>query len=200
MLYRDDPTIFAWETGNELDAPPEWTARIAARLKHLDPNHLVIDGRALHGVPEASLSDPNVDIVTTHHYPNVGNNNAESVAQEAAKARGKRPYFVGEFGFMSPDEAERVLATVIDERVTGALYWSLRSHRRRAGSTGTRSTRVTVCSRPSTGRALRRARATKNDALLTSSATALTEFAGWTSRGSILPRRHSSCRWSSRAC
>lgn len=131
--YRDDPTIFAWETGNELDSPPEWTARIAARLKRLDPNHLVIDGRALHGIPEASLEDPNVDVVTTHHYPNVGNNNAEAVVREAAKARGKRPYFVGEFGFMPPDEAERVLDAVVDEGCAGALYWSLRYHRREGG-------------------------------------------------------------------
>ena len=35
----------------------------------IDKNHLVMDGRSLHGVPKWSLDDPNVDIVTTHHYP-----------------------------------------------------------------------------------------------------------------------------------
>ena len=72
VAYRDDPAILGWETGNELDAPPEWTSRIAKLIKSLDPNHLVIDGYSLHGVREESLADPNVDVVTTHHYPNVG--------------------------------------------------------------------------------------------------------------------------------
>ena len=51
VAYRDDPAIFGWETGNEIDSTPEWTRRIAAYIKQLDPNHLVIDGRSLHGVP-----------------------------------------------------------------------------------------------------------------------------------------------------
>jgi hypothetical protein len=132
-LYRDDPAIFGWETGNELDAPPEWTARIAATIKRLDPNHLVVDGRSLHGVPKASLDDPNIDLVTTHHYPNTGNNTAESVLDAVRVARGKKPYFVGEFGFLSPDEAERILDVVENEGAAGALYWSLRFHRREGG-------------------------------------------------------------------
>jgi hypothetical protein len=133
MLYRDDPAIFGWETGNELDAPPEWTTRIAATLKRFDPNHLVVDGRSLHGVPRESLDDPNIDVVTTHHYPNTGNNSAESVRRAIRDARGKKPYMVGEFGFLTPDEAERILDTVEREGAVGALYWSLRFHRREGG-------------------------------------------------------------------
>ncbi|QDU88840.1 hypothetical protein Pla175_22240 [Pirellulimonas nuda] len=131
--YRDDPALFGWETGNELDATPEWTRQIAAYIKGLDPNHLVIDGRSLHGVPEASLDDPNVDVVTTHHYPNVGNNNAASIRAAVKAVDGKKAYFVGEFGFVPVDEAQRMLDAVHELGVSGALYWSLRFHRREGG-------------------------------------------------------------------
>jgi len=132
-LYRDEPAIFAWETGNELDAPPEWTAEIASYLKQLDSNHLVIDGRSLHGVPIQSLDDPNIDIVTTHHYPNSGNNNAGSIKKYISLIEGKKAYFVGEFGFVAVDEAQRMLDAVHELGVSGALYWSLRFHRREGG-------------------------------------------------------------------
>ncbi|MBX3432509.1 MAG: hypothetical protein KF847_04235 [Pirellulales bacterium] len=133
IMYRNDKTIFGWETGNELDAPPEWTAEIAAYLKELDPNHLVIDGRSLHGVPVGSLDDPNLDAVTTHHYPGPGVDMVEQIRAGAGLARGKKAYFVGEIGFIPVGEARRVLATVIEEDVAGALYWSLRFHRREGG-------------------------------------------------------------------
>lgn len=133
VRYRDDPTIFGWETGNELDSPPEWTRRASALFKRIDPNHLVIDGNALRGIPVASLDDPNVDVVTSHHYPNSGNNNAESVVEAVKLVDGRKAYFVGEFGFLPADEAQRVFDVVIDHGVSGALYWSLRSHRREGG-------------------------------------------------------------------
>ncbi|MEM9354313.1 MAG: cellulase family glycosylhydrolase [Planctomycetota bacterium] len=131
--YRDDKALFAWETGNEIDAPQEWTREIAAEIKRLDPNHLVIDGRSLGGLPVESLDDPNIDIVTTHHYPNQGNNNPASIREAAALARGKRPYFVGEFGFLPTDKTAEMLDAVIDEGAAGALLWSLRFRRSEGG-------------------------------------------------------------------
>lgn len=133
VLYRDDPAIFGWETGNELDSTPEWTRKVSAYLKELDPNHLVIDGNSLNGIPTASLDDPHIDVVTTHHYPNVGNNNAEAVTSAARTVGGRKAYFVGEFGFLPVKEAQRVLDTVNLEGASGALYWSLRFHRREGG-------------------------------------------------------------------
>ena len=133
QTYRDDKAIFGWETGNELDSTPEWTAEIAAYLKQLDGNHLVIDGCSLHGMPLDSLKIGDVDVVTTHHYPNLGNN-AASVLKAAQLAKGKKAYFVGEFGFLSLDEAQRVFDAVLDnDHISGALYWSLRFHRREGG-------------------------------------------------------------------
>lgn len=134
VAYRDDPAILGWETGNELDATPAWTARIARLIKSLDPNHLVIDGYSLHGVREESLADPNVDVVTTHHYPNVGNGDYVQPIREArAKSRGRKPYFVGEFGFIPPKEVGAVFDEVINNGTSGALLWSLRFHHRDGG-------------------------------------------------------------------
>src|SRR4030042_6716070 len=44
VKYRDDKAVLAWETGNELVCPHEWTARAVAFIKSLDQNHLVLDG------------------------------------------------------------------------------------------------------------------------------------------------------------
>ena len=69
VAYNDDKAIFGWETGNEIDATPEWTHEIAAYIKQLDPNHLVVDGRSLHGVEQWQVDEPNTDVLSTHHYP-----------------------------------------------------------------------------------------------------------------------------------
>jgi hypothetical protein len=134
VAYKDDPAILAWETGNELDSPPAWTRRIAALIKSLDPNHLVVDGNSLHGVRQESLDDPNLDVITTHHYPGPSGTNYVPAIRAAREAcRGKKPYFVGEFGFAPLAEIERTYDAVIAEGVTGALLWSLRFHHRDGG-------------------------------------------------------------------
>ena len=132
--YKDDPAILCWETGNELDSPAPWTRRIAAFIKSIDPNHLVMDGYSLHGLRQESIDDPNIDIVTTHHYPNVYEAKfVEPILKAREMSRGKKPYVVGEFGFCPTDEIERVDDAVIKEGVSGALLWSLRFHNRDGG-------------------------------------------------------------------
>jgi endo-1,4-beta-mannosidase len=44
VAYKDDPTILAWESGNELQAPQAWTSMIAAYVKSIDSHHLFMDG------------------------------------------------------------------------------------------------------------------------------------------------------------
>lgn len=132
-LYRDDKAILGWETGNEIDATPEWTTEIAAYIKQLDRNHLVIDGCSLRGVPLPSLDDPNVDVITTHHYPGPGRDLVSEIVTAIAQTSDRKPYFVGEFGFIPVDEAARACDAVIDGGASGALLWSLRFHRREGG-------------------------------------------------------------------
>ena len=177
-LYRDDPTIFGWETGNELDAPPAWTRQIAAYIKQLDPNHLVIDGRSLHGVPVASLDDPNIDVITTHHYPNVGNNNAASIREAVEQVDGRKAYFVGEFGFVAVDEAQRMLDAVDELGVSGASTGACDPTVVRGAFTGITSPRAGTCTRRTTGPGLRRGKSTARTRFSPCYATQLTGYAG----------------------
>ncbi len=134
VAYRDEPAVFGWETGNEIMPTPEWTREIAAYLKELDKNHIVIDGKSLHGVPIASLEDPNVDVITTHQYP-FGEDHEFAKQIHAAReiTKGKKAYFVGEFGFVETPHIASAIQEVIDDGSSGALLWSLRMHRREGG-------------------------------------------------------------------
>lgn len=135
VAYRDDPAILAWETGNELDCPQAWTRRIAAMIKGLDAKHLVLDGGSWRAIKPEMLEDPNVDVVATHHYPNLdgGSEYVPGIVAARTASKGKRPYFVGEFGFAPVDQVERVYDTVIEQGISGALLWSLRFHNRDGG-------------------------------------------------------------------
>ncbi len=132
VRYSDDMAILGWETGNELDSPPAWTREIAATIKSLDPNHLVIDGNSLRGVPPASLDEPLVDVVTTHHYPS-DRPMAEQVAAAISTTAGRKPFFVGEAGFVPLAELEAVVDQVKASEAAGVLLWSLRYRNRDGG-------------------------------------------------------------------
>jgi len=137
-LYKDDKAILAWETGNEIYSPYSWTREIAAYIKSLDTNHLVWDGFYLGNKeiqPEA-LDDPNIDIVSSHHYPGP-NKGATEMAADIRRFHqqiaGRKVYIVGEFGFVPLAGVEKLLETVISEGLSGAMIWSLRYHNRDGG-------------------------------------------------------------------
>ena len=80
--YGADPTILAWETGNELQyslrgnkpPPGDWTVEIARHLKSLAPRTLVLDGSFAKAdsveksfAPEA-LKAKEVDAISYHYY------------------------------------------------------------------------------------------------------------------------------------
>lgn len=134
IKYRDDPAVFGWETGNEIVPPPEWTRQIAAYIRQLDKNHLILDGQSLNSFPTASLDDPNIDVISSHHYPFGDNHDFVKPIREAhARAKGKKAFFVGEFGFVETPHIANAIQTVIDDGISGALLWSLRMHRREGG-------------------------------------------------------------------
>ena len=55
------------------------------------------------------------------------------IVDNRAKAKGKKPYFVGEFGFVSTDAFRVFFDTIINEGISGALIWSLRGRSRDGG-------------------------------------------------------------------
>lgn len=92
QAYRDDPTIFAWELGNEPrgttgtanEVVTHWADEMSSYLKTLDPVHMVAVGdegflsgssehwtyHADNGVDHRALTAlPNVDYGTFHMYP-----------------------------------------------------------------------------------------------------------------------------------
>ncbi|MGE5296083.1 MAG: hypothetical protein ACM3VT_14770, partial [Solirubrobacterales bacterium] len=133
VVYRDDKAILAWETGNELKSPAPWVEQITAHIKSLDSNHLVLDGTHREVLLQSSLDNPNVDLVTTHHYEKDPRAMIAHVRQSAEMARGKKPYFLGEFGFLGTDALCAVMDAAVEEKLAGALLWSLRYRSRDGG-------------------------------------------------------------------
>ena len=133
VKYKDDKAVLAWETGNEIQCPPAWTHEIAAYIKQLDSNHLVVDGFFSSVLREESIAEPMVDVVTTHHYPRQAQEMIDQVKANRAKSKGRKPYFVGEFGFVETDGVRALLDTVIANGTSGALIWSLRFRSRDGG-------------------------------------------------------------------
>jgi hypothetical protein len=133
--YRDDKAVLCWETGNELSSPPDWTREIAAYIKSLDHHHLVMDGFGSSRLRPETLAMPEVDIVTTHHYPSRRNTKtfAEIIRENWEMARGKKPYVVGEFGFVSTAQMQDAMQTIMDTGMAGGLLWSLRFRDRDGG-------------------------------------------------------------------
>ncbi len=134
VRYCDDKAVLCWETGNELASPPEWTREIAAYIKSLDHNHLVMDGFD-RGIRPEVLAMPDVDIVTTHHYPSLRTKKtfAELIRANAEKTKGKKAYIVGEFGFVGTQQMEDAMKAIEDSSAAGGLLWSLRFRDRDGG-------------------------------------------------------------------
>jgi endo-1,4-beta-mannosidase len=104
IAYKDDKAILGWQTGNELVCPAAWTSKTAAYIKRLDKNHLVIDGFFTEVIREESISDANIDLLTTHHYSQDSNKTIRQIKMNKLRSKDKKPYFVGEFGFLPTDQ------------------------------------------------------------------------------------------------
>jgi mannan endo-1,4-beta-mannosidase len=136
--YRDDKAILCWETGNELQSPAPWTREIAAYIKSLDTNHLLMDGfYTTTYLREESLAMPEIDIVSSHHYPSKNKKDpttfADFVRTNWAMAKGRKPYVVGEYGFVDTPQTVDMLKVVEQSGASGALAWSLRFRDRDGG-------------------------------------------------------------------
>jgi mannan endo-1,4-beta-mannosidase len=132
VAYKDDKAILAWETGNELRPPFSWTREIAAYIKSLDRNHLLLEGVHFKDLSTEALEDPNLDILSTHHYgdPRVS---LEAIVENARMARGKKPYIIGEYGIIPTQDLRAITDTIIHQGVTGGMVWSLRFRNRDGG-------------------------------------------------------------------
>ena len=137
QTYKNDKAIMAWETGNELYSPHEWTVEMVKHIKEIDPNHLVMDGffaSDSRPVREEAVEEDLIDIVTSHHYEREPDQLLRDIQTNLDVVQGRKPYFLGEFGFLSTAAIERILDKVIDTPdISGALIWSLRYRHRDGG-------------------------------------------------------------------
>jgi hypothetical protein len=127
IAYKNDSTIIAWETGNELDPPATWTRTISTYIKSIDHNHLVMDGTT--GINSDAASLVNVDILSDHYYPK--SISALESDASAAKRAGKA-FIVGEFDWNDAnggDMLSRFLSAIeSNPAVAGDAFWELWSH------------------------------------------------------------------------
>ncbi|MCC6395404.1 MAG: hypothetical protein IT282_00180, partial [Bacteroidetes bacterium] len=132
IAYKDDKAIMAWETGNELDAPFSWTSEIAAYVKSQDYNHLLIEGIHAKELSPEAIDDPNIDVLSTHHY---GDPRAslQAIVANAGMARGKKPYIIGEYGIIPTQDIREITDTIIHQGLAGGMLWSLRFRNRNGG-------------------------------------------------------------------
>jgi hypothetical protein len=132
VRYADDPTILAWETGNELQSPWSWVETVAHYLKQQDPKHPVIDGYHSATIRPEALDSELIDVLSTHHYDGAAAMQRD-IRANLEQIAGKKPYFVGEFGFMPANELAPVLTDAFAHGLQGALIWSLRFRNRDGG-------------------------------------------------------------------
>jgi mannan endo-1,4-beta-mannosidase len=124
LLYRDDPTIFAYELMNEAQAPTgrwaerrAWVEEMSRFIKSLDPNHLVVPGTWGYRISWerrewlAEHRIPTVDYCDVHNYPRDDLDSfvdsppalGEFIDNRAAAAYSlNKPLVMGEFG-MGPE-------------------------------------------------------------------------------------------------
>jgi len=141
LAYKNDKAILCWETGNELSAPFSWTVRIARFIKSLDRNHLVMDGsrgdvsNRMPSVQPGALTEPSIDIVTTHHYESDASLIPDHIQKNVDFIKRRKVYIVGEFGFAPTAANKSILDKVIADGngIAGALVWSLRFHNQDGG-------------------------------------------------------------------
>ncbi len=132
VRYKDDKAILGWETGNELEAPLSWQDTIAAYIKSIDKNHLVLEGTFKQLLTEKEVADTNFDVLSTHYYTNLQTAVHDALLNREL-TKGKKPYFVGEFGLRNPLNTKALLDTVINNGISGIMIWSLRGHARDGG-------------------------------------------------------------------
>lgn len=141
LTYAEDPTIFAYESGNELDTnPSSWVKEIAVRtnpnhsftfsnialsqahVKSLAPNKLFVDGT--YGINKDHFTVAEIDIFSDHFYgPSVSKLQGDIASVEGAN----RVYFAGEYdwkgdlaSFYQAIEAQQTKANPV---ITGDAFW-----------------------------------------------------------------------------
>jgi hypothetical protein len=137
LAYKDDPTIYAWETGNEISVSPmpwthsAWTGTISSYIKvTLGARQLVVDGH--NGFDTSSLALPYVDVYSMHAYHNTTSPTAVANAAHSAHLA-RKAFILGEYTWTGRGIGDvpldwtltEMLRAVEEHGVNGDTYWEL---------------------------------------------------------------------------
>ena len=157
VLYRDDPTIMAWENCNMCGIFPlltgggeaglaqvsAWSEKVGSHTKQVDAKHLYLDTTGIFRAYPAVLNNPSSDLVTFEFYPHWDSllsshdppTTAATFTRDAATITGRgKVFIVNEFGWDTTDwrttASLRELLDVLakDPNVSGDDFWALQAH------------------------------------------------------------------------
>ncbi|KAI0553601.1 glycoside hydrolase superfamily [Xylaria curta] len=132
LTYAEDPTIFAYESGNELlgpvwgdmNCPADWVRDIAKYVKSLAPNKLFFDGT--YGINKTHLDIEEVDVFSDHFYPI--DTKKLNAGIEAVESAGK-VYYAGEYDWVGTSGGDSLESfyQILESSPTvgGDSFWSL---------------------------------------------------------------------------
>ncbi|GAA5870684.1 hypothetical protein JCM8547_005029 [Rhodosporidiobolus lusitaniae] len=141
VAWKDDPTILAWETGNELGGyiqAETWptfffTMSVVQYISKYDKNHLILDGtngfwNYTTGATAPALTNRGVAMVTDHGYPrNTGILNREI---QLAKDNFKN-FLIGEYDWTSTQSSvslDAYIAALEASSTIGDMIWNVMGH------------------------------------------------------------------------
>jgi mannan endo-1,4-beta-mannosidase len=154
VLYRDDPTIMAWENcnmcgifsvfmhGNLADVA-KWSETIGEHIKSIDRHHLYLDTTGIFRNDPEILNNPSVDLFAFEEYPHwdallgptAQHTTAATIAHDAATVVSHNKVFiVNEFGWdktdwATPDDLQQVLDSFLhNPDISGDGFWALQGH------------------------------------------------------------------------
>ncbi|MGA7524204.1 MAG: hypothetical protein WBW84_17260 [Acidobacteriaceae bacterium] len=154
VLYRDDPTIMAWENcnmcgifsvfmhGNLADVA-HWSETIGEHIKSIDHHHLYLDTTGIFRNDPDILNNPSVDAFAFEEYPHwdsilgvtTQHTTAETIAHDAATVVAHHKVFiVNEFGWDKTNwptsgDLQQVLDSFLNNpNISGDGFWALQGH------------------------------------------------------------------------
>jgi len=154
VIYRDDPTILAWENCNmcgifsmfahgNLAEVAKWSETIGEHIKSIDQHHLYLDTTGIFRNDPEILNNPSVDAFAFEEYPHwdtilgvtLQHTTAETIARDAATVvKHSKVFIVNEFGWDKTDwttseELQHVLDSFVSNpAISGDGFWALQAH------------------------------------------------------------------------